>query len=81
MAKGEWHDINPPERSRTYVWLRHGVGGHFGAYAEMTRTFVNVTRVKVSESGTHYVETQDGKKAIVAPGWAYIDLDVDEWTF
>ena len=68
MAKGEWQDIIPAERKRTYV------------YADSTLDYVNVTRVKVSESGNHYIDA-DGVKAIVAPGWRAIELDMDAWTF
>jgi hypothetical protein len=70
MAKGEWQTLNPPERARTY----HYAGGE-------SRRFENVTRVKVSESGNHYLETAQGEKAIIAPQWRAIDLDVDAWTF
>lgn len=69
MTKGEWQDLNPAERSRTY---------HYADGA--TLSYKNVTRVKVSESGNHYIEA-DGVKAIVAPGWRAVELDVDTWTF
>lgn len=67
MAKGEWITVN--ERSRTYHWS--------GA----SYRYSDVTRVKVSESGTHYIETADGVHAIIAPGWQRIELDIDAWTF
>lgn len=69
MAKGEWNDLNPAERSRTYTYA----GGEVLRYE-------NVSRVKVSESGTHYLEHAGGK-AIVAPGWRSVELDMDGWTF
>lgn len=70
MAKGEWNDLNPAERARIYTYA----GGEVLRYE-------NVTRVKVSESGTHYLETAAGQKAIVAPGWRSVELDMDGWTF
>lgn len=68
-TKGEWQTISPPERSRTYVWA----GGDRATYS-------NVSRVKVTESGNHYLDA-DGVKAIIAPGWQRIELDIDGWTF
>lgn len=71
MPKGEWIELNAPERSRTYVYA----GGE-------TLVYKNVRRVKVTESGNHYIEA-DGVNghAIVAPGWRAIELDMDAWTF
>ena len=50
--------------------------------AERSRTYIyaNVTDLKVSESGKHYLNA-NGVKAIVAPGWRAIELDMDSWTF
>lgn len=84
MAKGEWQDLTPPERSRTYVY----------ANGETVR-YTNVKRIKVSESGNHYLEADDavltsngvdglvldGHHAIVAPAWRQIVLNIDGWTF
>lgn len=67
--KGEWQVLNPAERKRTYVYPN-------GERLE----YANVTRVKVSESGNHYLDA-DGVKAIVAPGWRAVELDMDDWTF
>jgi hypothetical protein len=69
MAKGEWETLNPPERMRMY-WYPNGEKIEFR----------DVSRVKVSESGNHYIESA-GVKGIVAPGWRAITLDVDAWTF
>jgi hypothetical protein len=63
VAKGEWQVLDLAERSRVYVYPN-------GEKLE----YANVTRVKVSESGNHYLEAS-GKKAIVAPGWQEA-----EWT-
>ncbi len=70
MTRGEWQTITPPERARTYFWNDR----------EAAR-YEDVTRVKVSESGNHYIETQSGERAIIAPGWRRIELDIDAWTF
>ena len=40
-----------------------------------------VTHVNVSNSGHHRLNTNDGKKHIVPPGWIHIELDMKEWTF
>jgi len=70
MGDKTWQKLSPAERSRTY---RYRGGDSIG--------YRNVTAIAVSGSGTHYVETGDGLKHIVAPGWLSIDLDVDAWTF
>lgn len=57
------------ERKRTYV------------YNGFKLTYENVIEVKISESGTHYLNLKDGKKVIVAPKWLTIELDMDEWDF
>lgn len=70
MAKPEFVDLQPVEKSRKYtfangsvVWLR------------------SVKRLAVSDSGTHRLETDDGKKHIVPVGWVHIEIETDEWTF
>lgn len=61
--------LTPSEKSRTYV------------YANGVRdTLENVVALGVSPRGTHRLETADGKKHIVPPGWIRIELDVDSWT-
>jgi hypothetical protein len=62
--------LSPPERSRTY-YLPGGLAVQLN----------NVTAVGVSDSGTHRLELGDGSKFIIPPGWLYIKLDVDDWTF
>lgn len=62
-------ELKPPEHKRTY----HYADG-------FTLTFYNVTMVEVTKSGFHKIESDDGK-FIVAPGWRWIALDVDAWTF
>lgn len=39
-----------------------------------------VIKFGVGKSGTHRLETKDGRKHIIAPGWLQIKLDLDEWT-
>lgn len=62
-------ELSPPERRRAYV------------FEKRTIEFRDVRRIAVSASGYHRLETGDGKKYIVAPGWLMIELDVDDWTF
>lgn len=70
MAVGEWVPLTKPERSRTY----HFPGGE-------CLTFEDVRAIKVSESGTHYLECGDGSKGIVKSSWLVIVLEADAWTF
>ncbi len=70
MAAHDWVTFDPPEALRAYHYSSDDV-----------LSIPNVTRMKISESGNHYVETQDGHKFIVAPGWRYIHLVIDKWTF
>lgn len=65
----QWTELNPPERKRTY---------YFPFY---TVSFENVIRVEVRESGKHRIETTDGRKAFVAPGWFWMEIEADAWTF
>lgn len=37
--------------------------------------------INVSKSGVHRLNTKDGKKHIVAPGWYHIEFNAEEWTF
>lgn len=69
MDKPEFTKLDPPERKRTY---------HFPG---RSLTVENVSAICVRPSGTHRLETADGKKFIVAPGWLMIELDMDAWTF
>ena len=62
--------IDPPEKTRRYLYP----GGNIIALE-------NVTAVCVRPSGTHRVETADGKKQIIAPGWLAIEIDTPKWTF
>jgi hypothetical protein len=46
-----------------------------------SKTFINIAFVGVTKSGFHRLEADDGCKFIVAPGWRFISLNVEEWTF
>lgn len=69
MNKPEMKPISPAELSRTY---------HF-PNGKMALT--NVVALAVSASGTHRLETGDGRKWIVPVGWMAIEIDVPEWSF
>jgi hypothetical protein len=62
-------ELNPVERSRTY---------HFDD--GITFRVDGVKRLLVRPSGTHRLETTDGRKFVVPVGWLAIELDVDAWT-
>lgn len=70
MATPVMHELVNHERERVYVYP----GGE-------RVMFRNVTHVGVSQSGTHRLNLADGLKIIVVPGWLYIELDMDDWTF
>jgi hypothetical protein len=40
-----------------------------------------VISINVSKSGTHRLNTDDGKKHLIKPGWLHIEFDAEEWTF
>ena len=68
-TKPELIPLNPPERKRMY----HFPDGK-------TFTLTDVTHLLARPSGTHRLQTSDGRKWIVAAGWLAIELDVDELT-
>lgn len=69
MSNLEFTKLGCPERKRIY---------HFPAG---TIAVENVIAVCVRPSGTHRLETSDGRKYIVPAGWLAIELDMDVWTF
>ncbi len=69
MEAINWTVLDKPERRRVYVFP-----------GDVRIEFENVTKIEVRDSGKHRIETADGAKAFVAPGWYAILLDVDEWT-
>lgn len=70
MSVKKFIELEPAEASREYTFP----GG------DKVR-IDNVVRIAVSDSGTHRLETSDGCKHIVSPGWIHIELDVPAWTF
>lgn len=64
------NNLDPPERSRTYVFARNE-----------RLTYKDVVAVAVSERGTHRLELKDGSKILIPAGFLAIELDVDAWTF
>lgn len=44
-------------------------------------SLLDVVSINVSKSGTHRLNTKDGKKHIVAPGWKHIEFRAQQWTF
>ena len=65
----EFVELSPEEKTRTYTFPNGSVSVN------------DVKRISVSDSGTHRLETSDGKKHIIPTGWLHIELDVDSWTF
>lgn len=58
------------EQNRTYV------------FPNFQRVTLNgVVSINVSKSGTHRINTKDGKKHIIPTGWLHIEFDADSWTF
>ena len=42
----------------------------------------DVISINVSKSGTHRINTLDGLKHLVAPGWLHLICNIDgDWTF
>ena len=70
MAKPEFVELQPAENSRKYSFPNGG-----------TVELAGVKRLAVSASGTHRIETADGRKHIIPTGWVHIEIDTEEWTF
>lgn len=69
MNELQFQKIDPPEVCRTY----HFANGKFA--------ISGIVSVCVRPSGTHRLETSDGRKYIVPAGWLAIELEVPNWTF
>lgn len=65
----KWTILNPPERSRKYVFPN-------GDELEIK----NVAKIEVRDSGKHRIETTDGKKYFVNTGWFWMEIETDDWT-
>lgn len=57
------------EQTRTYT------------FADGSVTLEGVVSISVGNSGTHRINTKDGKKHIISPGWLHIEFDAPYWTF
>lgn len=70
MAVINWTELSPPERKRKYFFPDGS-----------SVTFDGVVRIEVRESGKHRIETKDGRKAFVSPGWLWLEIETEGWTF
>lgn len=61
--------LNPAEKSRTYTFA----GGE-------KITLENVTHFLARESGTHRLQTADGKLHIVPVGWLHVEIKAAAFT-
>lgn len=69
VKRGEWVTFDPPEKKRVYIYPN-----------KEKLEYKDVTKLKVSSSGNHYLETAGGAHVIVAPGWRAIHLEIGKWT-
>lgn len=44
-------------------------------------TLKGVESINVSKSGTHRINTRDGKKHIIPSGWIHIEFEAARWSF
>jgi hypothetical protein len=44
-------------------------------------TIEDVVSINVSPRGTHRLNTEDGMKHLVLPGFVHIKFDAEEWSF
>ncbi len=70
-------EVTVNEKTRTYSWVHND---------NVTQTrFDDVKAIRVSKSGNHYLRLGNGDLAIIAPGWAFIDIVPETpttgWTF
>lgn len=70
----QWRKLTNKERSRTY---------HFFADNgdKVQVEVVGVKSLRVSPSGTHYIETETGKKLIIKNTWYTLEINADKWSF
>lgn len=57
------------EQKRTYTFPNGSI------------TLEGVTGISISKSGTHRINTSDGKKHIIPTGWLHIEFEASDWTF
>ena len=72
----QWRELTKLERSRTYYFPSDA-----DTEALEAVTIENVDRLRVSPTGTHYIETAKGTKLIVKNTWLVLKIDADEWSF
>lgn len=65
--KPEFTVVN--EQSRTYTFPNGQI------------KLEGVVSINVSKSGTHRLNTKDGKKHIIPTGWIHIEFEAKDWTF
>jgi len=58
------------EQNRTYVFPGNEIV-----------MIADVVSINVSKSGTHRINTKDGRKHIIPTGWVHIVFDAENWTF
>lgn len=68
MSQIEFVTVN--EQTRTY---------NFSDGASVT--IEGIVSINVSKSGTHRINTKDGKKHIIPPKWIHIEFNADKWSF
>lgn len=61
--------LNPAEKARTYTFP----GGE-------KITLENVTHFLARESGTHRLQTADGRLHIIPVGWLHVEIDAGVFT-
>lgn len=72
----QWRKITKPEYSRTYYFPSDADDESLEAV-----TIQDVDKLRVSPTGTHYIETKKGTKLIVKNTWLVLKIDADEWSF
>jgi hypothetical protein len=65
----ELTELNPKEKSRTYTFPN----------GEKI-TLHGVTHFLARESGTHRLQTEDGKLHIVPVGWLHVEIEAGKFT-
>lgn len=73
-----WRDIFN-ERMRTY-WFPDPDPESPDAVSQAVE-IESVVSLRVSPTGTHYIETAAGRKLIVKNTWLVLEIDADEWSF
>ena len=84
IKNGAWEIVFDPKP------LENNMAPKFTPVHEQNRTYTfpngtvsleGIVDINVSKSGTHRINTKDGKKHIIPPGWIHIEFDAKDWTF